>query len=74
MTLEMLMMWVVVGLATGWLAGIVMKGGGYGLIWATSFLGSPAALWGAGSSGPWRFLQERGCSRRSPSRSSGRSS
>lgn len=32
MTLEMLVMWVVVGLVAGWLAGIVMKGGGYGLI------------------------------------------
>ena len=28
MTLEMLVMWVVVGLVAGWLAGIVMKGGG----------------------------------------------
>ena len=32
MTLEMLVMWMVVGLVAGWLAGIVMKGGGYGLI------------------------------------------
>lgn len=32
MTLEMLVMWIVVGLVAGWLAGIVMKGGGYGLI------------------------------------------
>ena len=32
MTLEILVMWVVVGLVAGWLAGIVMKGGGYGLI------------------------------------------
>ena len=27
----MLVMWVVVGLVAGWLAGFVMKGGGYGL-------------------------------------------
>ena len=31
MNLEMFVMWVVVGLMAGWLAGIVMKGGGYGL-------------------------------------------
>ncbi len=32
MTLEMFAMWVLVGLLAGWLAGFVMKGGGYGLI------------------------------------------
>ncbi len=32
MNTEMLVMWVVVGLVAGWLAGFVMKGGGYGLI------------------------------------------
>ena len=32
MNLEIFVMWVVVGLMAGWLAGIVMKGGGYGLI------------------------------------------
>lgn len=32
MNMEMLVMWVVVGLVAGWLAGFVMKGGGYGLI------------------------------------------
>ena len=31
MTLELLVMWVLVGLVAGWLAGYVMKGGGYGL-------------------------------------------
>jgi uncharacterized membrane protein YeaQ/YmgE (transglycosylase-associated protein family) len=36
MTLEMFVMWVVVGLMAGWLARIVMKGGGYGLIGDTS--------------------------------------
>jgi uncharacterized membrane protein YeaQ/YmgE (transglycosylase-associated protein family) len=25
--------WLVVGLISGWLAGVVMKGGGYGIIW-----------------------------------------
>ncbi len=32
MDLGMLVMWVVVGLMAGWLAGFMMKGGGYGLI------------------------------------------
>ncbi len=32
MTLELFAMWVLVGLLAGWLAGFVMKGGGYGLI------------------------------------------
>jgi len=31
MTLELLVMWVLVGLAAGRLAGYVMEGGGYGL-------------------------------------------
>ncbi len=31
MNLNMLVVWVLVGLAAGWLAGFVMKGGGYGL-------------------------------------------
>ena len=31
MTLERLAMWVVVGLVVGWLAGYVLKSGGYGL-------------------------------------------
>ncbi len=31
MTLGMFAMWVLVGLVAGWLAGIVMKSGGYGL-------------------------------------------
>jgi uncharacterized membrane protein YeaQ/YmgE (transglycosylase-associated protein family) len=25
--------WLVVGLISGWLAGVVMKGGGYGIVW-----------------------------------------
>jgi len=32
MNLELPMLWVVVGLMAGWLAGIVMRGGGYGRI------------------------------------------
>jgi uncharacterized membrane protein YeaQ/YmgE (transglycosylase-associated protein family) len=32
MTLELFVMWVVVGLIAGYLAGYVMKDGGYGLI------------------------------------------
>jgi uncharacterized membrane protein YeaQ/YmgE (transglycosylase-associated protein family) len=32
MTLELFVMWMLVGLLAGWLAGVVMKGGGYGLI------------------------------------------
>ena len=33
MNLGMFAAWVVVGLLTGWLAGFVMKDGGYGRIW-----------------------------------------
>jgi uncharacterized membrane protein YeaQ/YmgE (transglycosylase-associated protein family) len=25
--------WIVVGLIAGWLAGVVMKGGGFGILW-----------------------------------------
>lgn len=32
MTLELFVMWMLVGLLAGWLAPIVMKGGGYGRI------------------------------------------
>ena len=32
MNLELFAMWMLVGLLAGWLAGFVMKGGGYGLI------------------------------------------
>ena len=31
MNLELLVMWIVVGLMAGWLARIIIKGGGYGL-------------------------------------------
>jgi uncharacterized membrane protein YeaQ/YmgE (transglycosylase-associated protein family) len=32
MNLELFVMWIVVGLMAGWLARIIIKGGGYGLI------------------------------------------
>jgi len=32
MNLDLFVMWVVVGLAAGWLAGLTMKDGGYGLM------------------------------------------
>src|SRR5436190_7618048 len=60
MHLEMFGASVLVGLMTGWLAGIAMKGGGYGLLWDIIFglsgsfvgswilqtLGAPEAGWG----------------------------
>ena len=47
MTLEMLLTAVVVGLFGGWLAGIVMKDGGHGLIqdFALALAGSTLATW-----------------------------
>jgi uncharacterized membrane protein YeaQ/YmgE (transglycosylase-associated protein family) len=30
--MDSLLYWVVVGLIAGWLAGVVMKGGGYGIV------------------------------------------
>ena len=32
MTIESLIIWLIVGAVAGWLAGQVMKGGGYGLV------------------------------------------
>jgi uncharacterized membrane protein YeaQ/YmgE (transglycosylase-associated protein family) len=32
MTLEAIIIWIVVGLISGWLAGQVVKGGGFGLV------------------------------------------
>ena len=60
MHVEMFGASVVVGIMTGWLAGIVVKGGGYGLLWDIIFslggsvvgssifqtLGAPEAGWG----------------------------
>ena len=47
MTLEMFAMWVLVGALAGWLAGFVMKGGGYGLIGdvALGLVGSLLGSW-----------------------------
>ena len=59
MHFEMFGALVVVGMMTGWLAGIAMKGGGYGLLWDIIFglsgsvvgsgifqtLGAPEAGW-----------------------------
>jgi len=59
MYFEMFVASIVVGIMTGWLAGIVMKGGGYGLHWDLNFglggsvvgslifqtLGAPEAGW-----------------------------
>jgi len=36
MNLELFGIWVLVGLIAGWLAGFMMKGGGYGLLWDLS--------------------------------------
>ena len=45
MTLQMFLMWVAVGLITGWLAGYILKEGGYGPIGDISLgiLGSSVA-------------------------------
>ncbi len=32
MTAETLLIWLIVGLIAGWLAGVVMRGGGYGVV------------------------------------------
>jgi uncharacterized membrane protein YeaQ/YmgE (transglycosylase-associated protein family) len=42
--------WIVVGLIAGWLAGQVMKGGGYGTV-VDIILGILAVFWAAGSLG-----------------------
>ena len=44
--------WIVVGLIAGWLAGQVMKGGGYGIL-VDIILGILGGILGAGSSGFW---------------------
>ena len=47
MNLELFVMWVLVGLLAGWLAGFVMKGGGYGLMGdiALGLIGSLLGSW-----------------------------
>jgi uncharacterized membrane protein YeaQ/YmgE (transglycosylase-associated protein family) len=32
MTLETIVIWILIGAVAGWLAGLVVKGGGYGLV------------------------------------------
>ncbi len=46
MNLGLLVMWVVVGLMAGWLAGFVLKGGGYGLT-RDMFLGLVGSIVGS---------------------------
>jgi uncharacterized membrane protein YeaQ/YmgE (transglycosylase-associated protein family) len=46
MNLELFGIWVLVGLIAGWLAGFMMKGGGYGLLWDLS-LGLGGSLIGS---------------------------
>ena len=48
--------WIVVGLIAGWLAGQVMKGGGYGVI-VDIILGILGGVLGAGSSAHWESGQ-----------------
>jgi uncharacterized membrane protein YeaQ/YmgE (transglycosylase-associated protein family) len=46
MDFAMVATWVFVGLLAGWLAGFVMKDGGYGLVWnlVLGLVGSSAAI------------------------------
>jgi uncharacterized membrane protein YeaQ/YmgE (transglycosylase-associated protein family) len=47
MTLQLFVLWILVGALAGWLAGFVMKGGGYGLIGdvALGLVGSLLGSW-----------------------------
>lgn len=47
--------WIVVGLIAGWLAGLVMKGGGYGMIvdLILGILGGLVGGWVFGALGIW---------------------
>lgn len=47
MALEALIIWLVIGAAAGWLAGQIMKGGGFGLIGniIVGIIGAFAAGW-----------------------------
>ena len=57
-----------VGLIAGWLAGQVMKGGGYGVL-STLFSAWSVASLAAGSSGSWASGRAAGFSARFSSRS-----
>ena len=50
-----LLYWIVVGLIAGWLAGVVMKGGGYGIIVdiVLGLLGGIVGGWLLGALGIW---------------------
>jgi uncharacterized membrane protein YeaQ/YmgE (transglycosylase-associated protein family) len=50
-----LVLWIIVGLIAGWLAGLVMKGGGYGVIADTilGMLGGIVGGWLFGLVGVW---------------------
>ena len=63
MDFGMFVSWVVVGLLAGWLAGFVMKGGGYGLIgdMVLGLVGSVVGGWifralGFSASGGWMAM------------------
>ena len=53
--------WIVVGLIAGWLAGQVMKGGGYGVIAdiILGILGGVVGGWIFGVLGIWRGVLQR---------------
>ena len=63
--------WIVVGLIAGWLAGQVMKGGGYGVLVdiILGILGGVLACWASGQGGhDWLdSLDQAKSKRRSPS-------
>jgi len=66
--------WIIVGLIAGWLAGQVMKGGGYGVL-ADIVLGILEAYSAAGCLGKWVWEQARRLDRsswRSSARDPGR--
>ena len=73
MSFESIVIVAVVGLLAGWLAGFVMKGGGYGLVGVSRWVWSEAS-WGASCSGRLGSRRPGAVSRRSASRSSARSS
>ena len=54
MDLTSLIAWIIVGLIAGWLAGVVMKGGGYGVV-GDIILGIIGALVGGFIAGAFGF-------------------
>jgi uncharacterized membrane protein YeaQ/YmgE (transglycosylase-associated protein family) len=59
MNVVMFAMWVFMGLLAGWLAGFVMKRGGYGLRWDTA-LGLVGSIAGSGIFWALRISPEAG--------------